>query len=68
MVTVNPSSSAGTSKFYVDPGCGSEITSRTIAVGARLASFYFKNTLAGTPTLTAKAIGLTAATQQETFQ
>jgi hypothetical protein len=38
----------------------------SIAAGSSTASFLYQDTLAGTPTLTASASGLTAATQQET--
>jgi Repeat of unknown function (DUF5650)/Invasin, domain 3/Immunoglobulin I-set domain len=42
------------------------ITSVTIAAGTSTASFKYKDTIVGTPTLTASATGLTSATQHET--
>ena len=42
------------------------ITSVTILAGSSAASLKYKDTLVGTPTLTASATGLASATQQET--
>jgi hypothetical protein len=46
---------------------GTEITSVTIADGASSASFNYKDEKAGTPTVTASANGLAAATQSQTI-
>src|SRR5439155_7929527 len=52
------SSSSGTGGFYSDPGCSAAISGLTLANGTNAASFYFKDSRAGTPTLTAAASGL----------
>jgi len=65
-ITVSLSSSAGTSAFFSDPSCSSAVSSRPIAVNATQASFYFKDSAAGSPTVTASSGTLTSATQQVT--
>ena len=66
--TVNLSTSnTGTGLFYSDATGHTLITSVSIASGSSTASFYYKDTLASTPTLTAAATGLTPATQTETI-
>jgi len=62
-VTVNLSSSAGTSAFYNDPACSSAVTNRPIPVDTSLASFYFKDSAVGTPLVTAAGSSLANATQ-----
>ncbi|HYV47866.1 MAG TPA: PKD domain-containing protein, partial [Myxococcaceae bacterium] len=64
-VALASSSTGGT--FYSDSGCTASVTGVTIGAGSRTASFYFKDTRAGSPALTATAAGLTAATQVETI-
>ena len=59
------SSSSGSGKFYDAPG-GSLITSITITSGHTV-SFYYKDSLSGTPTITVGSTGLTSATQKETI-
>lgn len=59
--------STGTLTFYSDPGCANAIGSVTFAAGSNLASFYFKGTQVGGPTVTASAGGLASAVQTETI-
>ena len=60
------SSSAGTKLFAAAPGGSTAITTVSIPAGSSSATFYYGDTLAGTPTITAS--GLTAnATQNETI-
>jgi hypothetical protein len=61
-VTFTSSSTAGS---FLDTS-NNPITGLTVAAGASTASFKYKDTVAGTPTITAAATGLTAATQKET--
>jgi len=66
--TVNLTSSSVTGKFDTSatgPFNGT-IVSVTIAAGANSASFFYKDTTAGTPTITAASAGLTSGTQQVT--
>src|SRR5439155_25509879 len=63
-VTLATTSTAGT--FYSDSSCTVAIASATIAAGASSASFWYADTKAASPTLTASASGLTSATQTET--
>jgi hypothetical protein len=64
-VTVNLSSSPG-GTFSATPG-GAAVTSVTIPAGASTASvnFYFGDTIAGSPTITASSSGLLSGTQTE---
>src|SRR5437773_2516875 len=63
-LTVTLSSSSGTGTFYTDSGCTSATTTTTISAGnSTSANRYYKDTAAGTPTLTATAAGYTAGTQ-----
>ena len=72
-VTVNLSTSSSGGSFYSDAACsaGSEITTRTIPSGANLTSFYYRDSEAGAPTLTAAdaavADPLISATQAVTI-
>ncbi len=63
-VTLSSSSAGGT--FYSDAACATPIAGLTIAAGTRTGSFYFRDTRAGTPTLTAAAVSLSSATQAQT--
>ena len=64
--TVNlNSTSAGAS--FADHFGGAAITAVTIPGGYSTATFYYGDTKAGTPTITAAASGMTSATQQETI-
>jgi hypothetical protein len=63
-VSLSTTSTGGA--FYSDAGCTTAITSVTIPGGSNSASFYYKDTKAGAPTITASATGLTSATQTET--
>ena len=64
--TVNLSSTSGNGLFSLTSGGTTPITSITIPAGSSTATFYYGDTTAGTPTLTAAATGLTSATQKET--
>ncbi|MBM2825162.1 MAG: hypothetical protein HW402_826, partial [Dehalococcoidales bacterium] len=50
---VNLTSSSANGTFYSDAGGTANITSLTISSGSNSASFYYKDTVAGTPTITA---------------
>src|SRR5262249_53083240 len=63
-VTVNLSTTSAGGVFR-DTADTSTITSVSIASGSSGAGFKYKDTVAGTPVLTAAASGLTSATQQE---
>jgi uncharacterized repeat protein (TIGR01451 family) len=67
--TVNLTSNSAGGTFYSDAACsgGNLITSVPILATGNTASFYYKDSNVGTPTLTAAATGLTSATQQETI-
>src|SRR5205814_10047751 len=65
--TVNLGSSSGTGVFR-NTADTATITSLTIASGSSTASFKYRDTTPGTPTLTAAATGLTSASQVETVQ
>ena len=69
--TVNLTSTSTGNTFYSDSSCTAAITNVDIAAGTSAASFYFSDTVVGTPTLTAGSSGpptLTSATQVETIQ
>ncbi|HVE86254.1 MAG TPA: PKD domain-containing protein, partial [Myxococcales bacterium] len=66
-IAVGLASSSGGGTFYSDAACATSVTAISIAAGGRTAGFYFKDTRAGSPTLTASAPGLTSATQVETI-
>ncbi|HST14374.1 MAG TPA: hypothetical protein VLJ44_05930 [Gaiellaceae bacterium] len=59
------SNTTGTARFSLSSG-GATTSTVTIAAGASSASFYYGDTKAGTPTITAHSAGVTDATQQET--
>jgi uncharacterized repeat protein (TIGR01451 family) len=67
-VTVNLTSSSSGGTFYNDAGCTTSITSRQILTTGNTADFYYKDSKAGFPKLTATdaAANLTAADQTET--
>ena len=60
--TVSLATSSSTGAFYGSGGTGAAITSVTIASGSSFASFTYKDTAAGSPTITASSTGLTSAT------
>jgi ribosomal protein L24E len=66
-LVVNLSSTAGGGVFR-NAADTANITSVTIADGASTASFRYRDTAAGTPTITASAAGFTSATQPVTVQ
>ena len=59
------SNSGGTTKFAATSG-GTAFTTISIAPGSSSATFYYGDTLAGSPTITAAATGLASGTQIET--
>jgi flagellin-like protein len=63
--SISLSSTAGT--FYSDSACTSQITLVTIDSPQSTASFYYKSTASGTPTLTASTTGYQSATTQFTI-
>ena len=66
--TINLSSSPASGKFYSDAACTTQITSTTISpaidAGHDSQNFFYENTTAGSPTLTASA-GTASAQQTE---
>lgn len=64
-VTVNLASSSPEGVFYRTNGT-LVITSTNILVNQTTASYFYKDTVAGTPVITNSATGLTSATQTET--
>jgi hypothetical protein len=66
-VTVRLSSSSAGGLFFQTPG-EAPSTGVTILAGDETASFYYGDTQAGTPTITAAASGLGDATQTETIE
>jgi type II secretory pathway pseudopilin PulG len=65
--TVNLSSSSTGSAHFATSSNGTSITSISIASGSSSATFYYGDTKAGAPVITASATGLTAGTQTETI-
>lgn len=63
---VTLSSSSPTLTFYSDWSCTTPVTSLQLGSGSSQLSFRFKDTAAGTPTLTASAAGFTSASQAQT--
>ncbi|HVE86255.1 MAG TPA: PKD domain-containing protein [Myxococcales bacterium] len=66
--TVNLTSSSGTLTFHSSSLCGASITSVVIPSGNYLAGFNFKDTTAGTPTITARSGSLTNGVQTHTIR
>jgi hypothetical protein len=63
VLTVNLTKSSTTGAFYSNAqGTGTPITQITIARGSSSASFYYKDTAAGSSTITASSTGLASAT------
>ena len=60
------SSATGTAVFATSIN-GASVTSVSILAGSSTATFYYGDTKAGTPTITAATTGLTSATQVETI-
>jgi len=62
------SNSTGTKAFYSNSGCSTSISSVSIATSANTANFYYKDTKAGSPVITAAATGgvTSSPTQTET--
>jgi hypothetical protein len=61
-VTVNLGTSTTTGTFWSNSGGTTKITSITIPSGSSSVSFYYSDTAAGSPILTASSTGLTSAT------
>jgi len=66
-VTFSLASNSSTGKFYSDQAGNNQTSSVTIPAGSSSGSFYYKDTTAGTPTLTVSAQGATSATTQFTI-
>ena len=64
--TVNLTSTSAGASFAATSG-GAAVTSVTIPGSYSTATFYYGDTTAGNPTITAAATGLSSATQQETI-
>ena len=64
--TVTLTSTSNKGVFSSSPG-GATVTSVNILAGQSSVSFYYGDTRTGTPTITASAVGLSAATQIETI-
>jgi len=62
---VNLATTSFAGAFYSDSGCLARITSAVIAGGTDTISFFYNDTSAGSPTITASATGLSSATQTE---
>ncbi|MGD0451655.1 MAG: Ig-like domain repeat protein, partial [Candidatus Bathyarchaeia archaeon] len=65
--TVSLSSTSAGGKFFSDSAGSNQITSVSIACGSSTASFYYSDTVAGSPTLTASSAGVTSATTTVTI-
>jgi uncharacterized repeat protein (TIGR02543 family) len=61
-LTVNLSSSSSGGKFYASSGSSTAITSVSISSGSSSANFYYQDSTAGSPTITAASGTLTSAT------
>ena len=61
-VTVGLSSTSGGGKFFSDSAGAHQITSVSIVSGSSMGSFYYSDTVADSPTLTASSTGVTSAT------
>jgi len=66
-ITIQLASTSSNGRFYSSSGGGTPITTRPISGGSNSANFYYRDTSAGTPTLTASYAGLTSATTQFTI-
>ena len=66
-ITVALSSSAGGTAVFSLTSGGATVTSLSIASGSSSADFFYGDTKAASPTITAQSAGLTPATQQETI-
>ena len=65
LISLSSSSSAGT--FFSDSGCTMPVSSESIAAGSNGVTFYYEDTKAGTPSITAGSTGLGSPAQQETI-
>jgi hypothetical protein len=65
-ITINLSSDSTGTWTFRNSSNTADITSVTITNGNSTASFLYRDSKAGTPTITVSASGLTSATQQET--
>ena len=65
--TISLSTSSTGGSFYSDSGGNTQVTSIVISSGQSSGNCYYKDTTAGTPTLTASSTGLTSATTQFTI-
>jgi hypothetical protein len=65
-ITVNLTSTSNGAKFAATSG-GSSVTSVTLPANTQSVTAYYGDTVAGSPTITAAASGLTSGTQTETM-
>ena len=67
-ININLSSSSSSGRFDIDPSgpFGGSITSVTVPVSSNSTSFYYKDTLAGNPVITASGTGIITNTLPET--
>ena len=69
-ISINLATTSTTGKFYSDAGCTMQINPAVVAIAAasnHTLSFYYKDTTAGTPTITAHSGALTDGTTQLTI-
>jgi hypothetical protein len=66
VANLSTNSSSGT--FYSDSSCTTTVTTVIIAGGTDSVSFFYKDTAAGSPSITASSSPLTPATQTETVK
>ncbi|MDP9694390.1 UNVERIFIED_ORG: hypothetical protein J2X79_001945 [Arthrobacter globiformis] len=59
--------SSGPTSIFATNSAGAKVTQVTIAAGSWVASFYYGDTKAGTPTVTVSSTGLGAVAQTETI-
>ena len=67
IISLTSSSTGGRFDSSAGGAFSGTLTSVTIAAGSNSAAIYYKDTLSGSPTITASGPGLTAATQTETI-
>jgi nitrous oxidase accessory protein len=66
-ITLNLVSNSTTGRFYSDPACTNQITTLTTPLGSSTGTFYYKDTAAGTPLISASASDSTVASTQFTI-
>ncbi|HVE88026.1 MAG TPA: hypothetical protein VND93_34450, partial [Myxococcales bacterium] len=66
--TINLSTTSPAGPFFSDPACTVSISTVTMAAGTNAVTFYWKDTKAGSPTLTATATGYASGSQTQTIR